>query len=293
MDKETAILQNIIKKWIENNIELVVKVQNYSKKVSEYGLIDPGRTLPFQIVPTEISDSKGNILCKIFLNIESPIYGFFVAEFDDEVCNITCPNNYKTSQIVLSHSEFETWLDTVNSEMDIFYQLSSAADQRQFIFCDNTLNDMLSSYKECIQEDLEAVKSYIESDEKIGIVSGKVYALAKEAQRDFSKALLIPPAWVVFKDLNDLPDEGEPVDDYIDEEKTDKLSQVLIDFQKKEAFLSAPIFLAQRICIQAGLPVSGFSLSEEQWVRASRSDEGLDLVLSPIDIKKFQIELIA
>ncbi len=291
MDKETVILQNIIKKWIDNNIDLVLKVQSFSKKVSEYGLIDPERTLPFQIVPTEMSDSKGNVLCKIYLNIESPIYGFFVTEFDEDSCYITCPNNYKNSHIVLSHDEFNEWLDVINSEMDIFYQLSSAASEKQLIFCDNTLNTMLESYKDSLRADLEIVKDYINANEKIGIVSGKFYALASEAKKDFSKALLIPQAWVVFKDMDDLPDRDEQVDDYIDEEKTQELFDTLVKFQKTEAFLSAPLFLAQRICLQAGLPLSGLSISENEWERAARNEEGLDLVLPPIDIKKFQIEL--
>ena len=94
--QETLVLQKAIEKWINKNIDKVLKAQEFSKKILESGLLDPDKTLPFQILPTNFFDSDGDLVCKIFVNLDSPIYGYFSIELEEESCAVTCPNSYKT-----------------------------------------------------------------------------------------------------------------------------------------------------------------------------------------------------
>jgi hypothetical protein len=117
-----------------------------------------------------------------------------------------------------------------------------------------------------------------------------MYALASEAQKDFSRALLIPPIWVVFESLDNLPDQGEDVDDYVDIYKTNELIDTLDSFVRQENYYSAPLYLAQRIVIQSGLVLKGFLSTENGWVEATSSEEFGEFVLPPIDVSEFKVE---
>ena len=94
MNKETQALQKAIEHWINKNINLVVKAQEFAKLILDCGFLEESKTLPFQIIPTSMSDSDGGVLCKLYVNLESPIYGFFVIELTDSNCAITCPNTF-------------------------------------------------------------------------------------------------------------------------------------------------------------------------------------------------------
>lgn len=288
-NNETKALQKAIEVWIGKNIDSVVKAQELSKLILDCGFLEPSKTLPFQIVPTTLSDSDGGIICKLYVNLENPIYGFFVIEITDNDCGITCPNTYHIPYFVCNLEDCKSWINTLDDEMNIFYQLSSAAEEKQTIFCQNTLNELLQNYKNLIHPEIEKIKEKIYSDEKIAIYSNNFFALAKDAQKDFSKALLIPPAWVVFKDLNDLPDPDEQIDDYIDEDLTNSLFEELSSFSKQENYYAAPVYLAQRILLQTGYDVRAFSQSEDSWVVAAITEELGEFVLPPIDINQFEV----
>lgn len=289
--KETLILQKVIESWISNNLNKVLVAQDLAKKILEYGFIDPSKTLPFQILPTDISDSNGDLICKLFVNLENPIYGFFTIEIsEDDLLGVTCPNTWHSSYYVTSVEDCHYWLDTLDQEMNTFYELSSAAEEKQTSFCNLKLNEMLENYKKLTETNLIEVKDYISQDERIAIVSNSVYALAKDAQRDFSKALLLPQAWAVFESIDDLPDFDEEINDYLDEKATNKLFDRLVYFAQTENYYAAPIYLAQRICLQAGMDVRGFSKSEDTWVVAAITEEYGEFVLPPIDISSFEVK---
>jgi hypothetical protein len=290
MTKETQVLQNIIEKYISKKLDIVQKSQIYSQKINEYGFIEPEKTLPFQILPTEFFDEDGDVVCKIFINLEHPMYGAFSVELLDEKCAITCPNIYIQDFFIMSHEEFEKWLDLLASEMNEFYLLSGASENKDFNFCEHSINDQLNKYKNSILPFVEKVKHYIDSDPRIAIVSNKIYALAKNANKDFSKALLLPSAWVVFNDLNNLPDDGEDFEPYIDDQATEKLFSKLQEFFRIENYYAAPIYLTQRICLQAGCNVQGYSLTEDAWQDAKITEELGEFVLPPIDVKEFVID---
>ena len=118
--KETTLLRKAIEAWITKNIDLVIKAQSFAKKIDEYGFIDSGTTLPFQILPTDISDSDGDLICKIFLNLDNPIYGYFSIELSEDKCAITCPSTYLENYFILSFEECDTWLETLDNEMNEF-----------------------------------------------------------------------------------------------------------------------------------------------------------------------------
>jgi hypothetical protein len=290
--QETMALRKAIENYITKNIPLVVKAQNYSKQILEYGLLDDSKTLPFQILPTNISDADGGLVCKLIVNIDNPIYGFFSAEITEELCIITCPGSYRESVITLSHEDFEKWLEELSGEMDPFYQLSSAAGEKQTGFCTLFINDLLESYKSIVSGSLNKIKDYINSEPRALIVSGEMKALAKNAQKDFSRALLLPQAWVVLKSEDDLPENGESLENYIDEQATEILFEKLNDFFKSESYFAAPLYLAQRICLQSGLDVRGYSQTEDSWVVGSISEDMGEFVLPIIDIEKFDIQVI-
>jgi hypothetical protein len=290
MDKETQVLQNIIEKYISKKLDLVQKAQIYSKKINDYGFIEPGKTLPFQILPTEFFDEDGDVVCKLFVNLEHPMYGMFSIELLEDKCAITCPNIYIEDFFVMTHEEFEKWIDLLDSEMNEFYLLSGSAEEKNYHFCELSINDQLSKYKNLISPFLDKIKYYINNDPRTAIVSNHVFALVKNANKDFSKALLLPSAWVVFKDLDNLPDDGENFENYIDEEATEKLFNKLQEFFRIENYYAAPIYLAQRICLQGECDVRGYSVTEDEWQEAKITEELGEFVLPPIDIKEFEID---
>ena len=152
------------------------------------------------------------------------------------------------------------------------------------------LNDLLSTYKKESANDLESIKKVIDSDPRVAIVTGEMFALAKDAKKDFSRALLIPQAWAVFDNLDSLPDQGESAEDYIDESSTNELFKQLNSFFRKESFYASGVYLAQRICLQAGMDIQGFSSTEDAWVVASVTDGAGELVLPCIDITEFRVK---
>ena len=137
---------------------------------------------------------------------------------------------------------------------------------------------------------LEIIKESIKKEPLTALVVQDNYSLVGKLKNNYDRALLIPPAWVVFEDEDNLPDEGEAVDDYIDKEKTNALAEELHSFFKKESYLAAPIYLAQRICLQGGMKVQGTSISDQVEMNANRTDDG-EFLLPPIDTSKFTISL--
>jgi hypothetical protein len=287
--KETLELQKIIETWVHKKINTVIFTQHLARKISEYGLIDGEKTLPFQILPTTYHDSDGDVMCKIYLHIDHPIYGFFTIEVDDEKCVVNCPQIYKQDLIVFNHEECENWLDTLNEDMESFYQLSSAADNNQAKFCELFLNDLLSAYRREISVLVDNMKKYISEEPLTAILANKIYCLAKETKNDYTRALLLPSAWVVFKNEDDLPDQEEDIEDYVDEEKTESLSVRLNEFFRQESYLASPIYLAQRICLQSGLKISGKSIADNCMMNASTTEELGEFVLPPIDTIVFEV----
>jgi hypothetical protein len=288
--QETQILTKIIENFISNNLDLVQSAQTICKKILDYGFID-STTLPFQIVPTEMFDSSGNIICKLFINMEHPMYGFFQIDFYNEKCGVTCPQIYRTNYFVSTHQELEKWIDFLNEEMDDFYKLSNAVEDKNVDYCQLTLNDLLSRYKNVMKDHIKEIKTIIYKNPCTAIATGNIFALATEAKKDFSKALLHPKAWVVFKDENNLPDPEENINDYIDDELTEELQNHLNGFFRTESFYAAQIYLAQRICLQGGLNVIGFSITESWWQNAKADSQLGEYVLPPIDIKEFKVEM--
>jgi len=288
--RETEILQKIIENFVHKNLDTVTMAQAYAKKILDYGFLEPEKTLPFQILPTNFSDSNGDVICKIYVNLENPIYGFFTIELERERCSITCPKTYHTEFFEASFEDCDAWIDSLDQEMDIFYQLSSAAEENQAQFCTMKLNEMLGSYKNFLNPQIELIKGEIEAEPRTAIVSEQMYALASEAQKDLSRALLIPPIWVVFESLDNLPSQGEDVDDYVDIVETNELISTLDEFARQENYYSAPLYLAQRVVLQSGLKVMGMSNTEGGWVEATQSEDFGEFVLPPIDITEFKVE---
>jgi len=287
--QETQILTKVIENFISNNLDLVQSAQQICKKISDYGFIDTN-TLPFQIIPTEMFDSNGNIICKLFINIDHPMYGYFQIDFYDEKCGVSCPKIYKTDYFVGTHQDLGKWLDFLDSEMEEFYKLSSAVDEKNVTFCKLVLNDLLDKYQITIKPYIEETKQLINENPGTAIATGKIFALASEAKKDFSKALLHPKAWIVFKDENNLPDPEENMNDYIDDEATENLQNKLNDFFRIENFYACQVYLAQRICLQGGLKVVGFSITEDWWLNAKVDEKFGEYVLPPIDIKEFKVQ---
>ena len=288
-NRETEILQQIIDKFVHKKIDTVVQAQKFAQKILDCGFLEPDKTLPFQILPTNLSDSEGDVICKIYINLENPIYGFFTIELEKDKCLISCPKTYHTEYFETSFQDCDAWIGSLDEEMDIFYQLSSVAEQKQTQFCNITLNELLSAYKSFVNPQIELIKNEIEAEPRVAIVSEQMYALASEAQKDFSRALLIPPIWVVFESLDNLPSQGEDVDDYVNIVETNDLINVLDDFVRQENYYSAPLYLAQRVILQSGMKLRGLSNTENGWVEATSTEDFGEFVLPPIDITEFEV----
>ena len=287
----TAVLTKALEKWIEKNIDLVKKAQNVSMKIIDMGLLDPSTTQPFTILPTEMFDSDGDLLSKLFVNLDHPLYGYFSIEFSDNMYNVSCSNIYYTDNLIFDFDTLNKWLDELNGEMDNLYKIQSAADNNEVVFCEMTINMFVNNYHEKMKSKLGEIKSLINNEPRTAIVVQGEFSLASQAISEYDQALLMPYAWVVFRDLNDLPDSGEDINDYIDEQLTDKLFNKLNEFLRSEGFLAAPIYLAQRILLQSNMSVSGFSKIESEWKEAVSGEAG-EFVLSPIEIIDFKIRTI-
>lgn len=282
-------LERAIEKFIAKKTNLVALAQSVGKKIIENGLIDTEVSMPFQILPTELFDEDRDLICKIILYLDHPMYGFFSIELLDESCAVTCPNTYIESYKVMSHKEFDEWLNELIAEMERFFNFAGEIIHGSVNYSERFLNDLLADYHQKIKPHLINIKEKINSNDKIAIISNNFYALVTDAKSDYTKALLIPPAWVVFKDLNDLPDQDESIDDYIDEEETNKLFEELNSFFKLEGYYAAPIYLAQRICLQNGFNINGYSISNETWEKAHITEESGEYVLPAIDTSEFVI----
>ncbi len=288
-NRETEILQQIIEKFVHKNIDTVVQAQKFAQKILDCGFLEPDKTLPFQILPTNLSDSEGDVICKIYINLENPIYGFFTIELEKDKCLISCPKTYHTEYFETSFADCDAWINSLDEEMDIFYQLSSAGEQKQTQICNMKLNEMLAAYKSFVNPQIELIKNEIETEPRVAIVSEKIYALASEAQRDLARALLIPPLWVFFESLDNLPSQGEDVDDYVNIVETNDLISVLDDFVRQENYYSAPLYLAQRVILQSGMKLRGLSNTENGWAEATSTEDFGEFVLPPIDITEFEV----
>jgi uncharacterized protein Smg (DUF494 family) len=73
-NRETEILQQIIEKFVHKNIDTVVQAQKFAQKILDCGFLEPDKTLPFQILPTNLSDSEGDVICKIYINLENSVF---------------------------------------------------------------------------------------------------------------------------------------------------------------------------------------------------------------------------
>jgi hypothetical protein len=93
----------------------------------------------------------------------------------------------------------------------------------------------------------------------------------------------------VFESLDNLPSQGEDVDDYVDIVETNELISTLDEFARQENYYSAPLYLAQRVVLQSGLKVAGMSNTEGGWVEATQSEDFGEFVLPPIDITEFRV----
>lgn len=285
----TAVLTKALEKWIEKNIDLVKNAQLISRKIIDMGFLDTASTQPFTILPTEMFDSDGDLLCKLFVNLDHPMYGYFSIEFNEKAYSVSCSNIYYTDNLIFSNLDSLTnWLNELDSEMDNLYKMQSAADNKEVVFCEMTINMFVNNYHEKMKSKLAEIKTLINNEPRTAIVVHGEFSLASQAISEYDQALLMPYAWVVFRDLNDLPDSGENIDDYIDQQLTDKLFNKLNEFFRSEGFLAAPIYLAQRILLQSDISVSGFSKIGSEWKEAVIGESG-ECVLSPIEIIDFKI----
>jgi hypothetical protein len=287
--KETKKLTKMIERYITKHIYRVKAAQLYAQQILDAGLIDTSKSMPFQIVPTELSDGDGDLICKLFVHLEHPAYGFFSLELLDDQISVSCPVTYDTDHFMMTYEMCDEFIKNFTDQMDEFYSLQSAATEKQAVFCQMFLNQQLNKYHSNISGYLKNIKEFIEKNEKIAIVSNNYYALVKDAKKQYDKALLMPGSWVVFKSIDDLPDLGEELDSYIDEEATESLIKELNKFFRKENYHASGIYLAERICLQARLTVEGFSVTEEEWQEAQINTEMGEFVLPPIDISEFKV----
>ena len=180
----TAVLTKALEKWIEKNINLVKQAQSVSQKIIDIGLIDPTTTQPFTILPTEMFDSDGDLLCKLFVNLDHPMYGYFSIEFSDGAYNVSCSNVYYTDNLIFNLDALNKWLDELDSEMDNLYKMQSAADNKELVFCEMTINMFTNNYHERMKSKLSEIKKLIASGER-GI--GKKFGVSRYVIHDIKR----------------------------------------------------------------------------------------------------------
>jgi hypothetical protein len=127
---EIQALQKTIENWIEKNILLVQKAQEIAQKILDYGFIEPSKTMPFQILPTDISDSDGDLICKLYVFLEHPMYGFFSIELLDDNCSITCSNIYSKDHMLCTYEESQVTPQSQINEL----KLKELEDMKQKTF---------------------------------------------------------------------------------------------------------------------------------------------------------------
>ena len=186
----------------------------------------------------------------------------------------------------MTYEMCDSFICDLSNQMDEFYRLQSAAEGGQIVFCQLFLNQLLQKYKTSVSIYLNKIKDYVSGQEKAAIVSNNYFALVKDAKRSYDKALIMPGSWVIFKEI---PEPGENLNDYVDEEATDSLITQLNKFFRQENYLASGIYLAERLCLQAGLSVEGYSETENEWQEAHINSEMGEFVLPPIDINEFRV----
>lgn len=270
---ETKLLEKIIKTWINKHESLIEVAQKLCLKINDMGMVR-GDSLPFQILPTEMVDADGDVICDLIINMDHPYHGFYSIKIFPETYEIVPPENIKHRiNRFGTHEHLYIWLDKLEKNMEPFYELDSMAENKNINFCSLFLTEKIEEYKNNIKLSLEKIKDTINNCENVGIATPHAIIAVHKENTDYTQALIMPSLWVVFKDLNNLPDVGEELEDYVSEDETEKLFVKLNEFFNEEFFYAAPVYFAIKICLMNGLKVESLSRRTSEWCESKLDDE--------------------
>lgn len=240
-------------KWICDNVEAVKRAQDISKKISDLNLINPNRSLPFEMNPVDDNFDDYNLIVFVdhprfkTINLHVKDNELFYYEDDDNL----------EFKVEFSQSELNSFLES-RSDVDVkvYVEFLKFIEKRNYTELNKIINSELSKYREKIDKNLKEIKKYLSDIENAGLTNPKdgTVSYLNRVMGRWDLALL----WDVC-----------PFVAISDNEKTEEIKQRVNSFKEMNAFESGLIHTLQKSCLVANMDVQVITDSKENEMDAS------------------------
>lgn len=246
-------LFNKFEAWICNNVNSVKRAQDIAKRVSDLYLINPNRSLPFEMNPCDDTFDDYNLV--VF--IDHPRYKTIDLHVkENEVFFFDETDNPET-KIKMSESELNEFLNTyADQDIKIYREFLNFIEKRNYTEINKIINSELSKYKLNIEKELASIKKYLSSIENVGLTNPKdgTVSYLNRVMGRWDLALL----WDVC-----------PFVVVSDSAKTEEIKENVDRFRSLEKIQSGLIHTLQKTCLVSDMDVQVITDSKETEMDAS------------------------
>lgn len=240
-------------KWICDNVEAVKRAQDISKKILDLNLINPNRSLPFEMNPVDDNFDDYNLI--VF--VDHPRYQSINLHVKENETYFFDEDDNPETKIKMSDSELNEFLNTHSDEdVKTYREFLNFIEKRNYTEINKIINLELSKYRENINPRLIEIKKYLSSSENTGLTNPKdgTVSYLNRVMGRWDLALL----WDVC-----------PFVAISDSEKTEEIKIKIDSFRKFEKIQSGLIHTLQKSCLIADMDVQVITDSKENEVDAS------------------------
>ena len=240
-------------KWICDNVEAVKKAQDISKKISDLNLINPNRSLPFEMNPVDENFDDYNLI--VF--VDHPRYQSINLHVKENEIFFFDEDDKPETKIKMSDSELNEFLNTHSDEdVKTYQEFLDFIEKRNYTEINKIINSELSKYRENINSRLIEIKKYLSSNENTGLTNPKdgTVSYLNRVMGRWDLALLWDDCpFVVISDA----------------EKTQEIISRVDTFRKYEKIESGLIHTLQKSCLISDMDVQVLTDSKENEMDAS------------------------
>jgi len=240
-------------KWICDNVEAVKRAQDISKKISDLNLINPNRSLPFEMSPVDDNFDDYNLI--VF--VDHPRYQSINLHVKENETYFFDEDDKPETKIKMSDSELNEFLNTHSDEdVKTYREFLDFIEKRNYTEINKIINSELSKYRENINPRLIEIKKYLSSNENTGLTNPKdgTVSYLNRVMGRWDLALLWDDCpFVVISDA----------------EKTQEIISRVDTFRKFEKIESGLIHTLQKSCLISDMDVQVLTDSKENEMDAS------------------------
>lgn len=240
-------------KWICDNVEAVKRAQDISKKISDLNLINPNRSLPFEMNPVDDNFDDYNLI--VF--VDHPRYQSINLHVKENETYFFDEDDKPETKIKMSDSELNEFLNTHSDEdVKTYREFLDFIEKRNYTEINKIINSELSKYRENINPRLIEIKKYLSSNENTGLTNPKdgTVSYLNRVMGRWDLALLWDDCpFVVISDA----------------EKTQEIISRVDTFRKFEKIESGLIHTLQKSCLISDMDVQVLTDSKENEMDAS------------------------